>query len=55
VCNHESEEPDEYTAYDLGGAKPTVARHLVWLLAPAEAYAIDDHIGPECGEGPPQK
>ena len=45
----------EYTAYDLGGPKPTVARHLVWLLAPAEAYTIDDHIGPECGEAPPQQ
>jgi len=45
----------EYTAYDLGGPKPVVARHLVWLVAPAEAYQIDDHIGPECGEAPPQQ
>jgi hypothetical protein len=45
----------EYTAYDLGSPKPVVARHVVWLIAPAEAYQIDERIGPECGEPPPQQ
>jgi hypothetical protein len=40
----------EYTTYDLtaGAARP--ARHLVWLQLPADAYAIDERIGPSCGD-----
>jgi len=41
--------PGEYTTYDLGGGAARVGRHLVWLAAPAEAYAEDDHLGPACG------
>jgi hypothetical protein len=26
-----------------------VARHLVWLRLPPEAYAADERIGPRCG------
>lgn len=43
-----AEGPGEYTTYDLtAGAR--VARHLVWLRLPPEAYAIDERIGPSCG------
>jgi hypothetical protein len=43
-----AEGPGEYTVYDLtAGAR--VARHLVWLRLPPEAYAIDERIGPSCG------
>ena len=38
----------EYTTYDLANGKAAVGRHLVWLIAPPEAYAVDDRIGPEC-------
>jgi hypothetical protein len=42
-----AEGPGEYTVYDLtAGAR--VARHLVWLRLPPEAYAIDERIGPSC-------
>lgn len=37
----------EYATYDAAG--PRLARHLVWLRLPAEAYAIDERIGPSCG------
>ncbi len=43
----------EYTTYDLAANKATVGHHLVWLLAPAEAYVVDDRIGPECPHGAP--
>lgn len=43
----------EYTTYDLAPGKTTVGHHLVWLIAPAEAYAVDDRIGPECPRGAP--
>jgi hypothetical protein len=43
-----AEGPGEYTTYDLtAGAR--VARHLVWLRLPTEAYTIDERIGPSCG------
>ncbi|MEO7732581.1 MAG: hypothetical protein ABIY55_16555 [Kofleriaceae bacterium] len=38
----------EYATYDLGGGAATLARHLVWLVLPADAYAVDDHLGPSC-------
>jgi len=39
----------EYTIYDLtAGAR--VARHLVWLRLAPEAYAVDERIGPRCGD-----
>ena len=41
----------EYTTYDLSSGAPVVGHHLVWLLAPAEAYVVDDRIGPECPHG----
>ncbi|HEX4421436.1 MAG TPA: hypothetical protein VH165_26150 [Kofleriaceae bacterium] len=40
----------EYTTYDLIAGAPKVARHLVWLLLPPEAYAVDERIGPSCGD-----
>jgi hypothetical protein len=44
-----AEGPGEYAIYDLtAGAR--VARHLVWLRLPPEAYAIDERIGPSCGD-----
>ena len=44
----------EYASYDLAaGAAPKLGRHLVWLVGPAEAYAVDDHIGPECPHNAP--
>jgi hypothetical protein len=46
-----AEGPGEYTAYDLT-AGLRVARHLVWLRLPPEAYAIDERIGPSCGDDP---
>lgn len=43
-----AEGPGEYAIYDLtAGAR--VARHLVWLRLPPEAYAVDERIGPRCG------
>jgi hypothetical protein len=51
-----AEGPGEYAIYDLtAGAR--LARHLVWLRLPPEAYAIDERIGPRCsgdsaGAGP---
>ena len=42
-----AEGPGEYTIYDLtAGAR--VARHLVWLRLPPEAYPVDERIGPRC-------
>lgn len=44
----------EYATYDLAaGAAPKLAHHLTWLIAPAEAYAVDDRIGPECPHNAP--
>jgi hypothetical protein len=44
-----AEGPGEYATYDLtAGAR--LARHLVWLHLPPEAYAIDERIGPSCGD-----
>jgi hypothetical protein len=43
-----AEGPGEYAIYDLA-AGARVARHLVWLRLPSEAYAIDERIGPSCG------
>ena len=45
-----AEGPGEYSAYDLGGGKATVGRHLVWLLPHPESYEAIDHLGPVCGE-----
>jgi hypothetical protein len=42
----------EYATYDLGGGAATLARHLVWLVLPADAYAVDDHLGPSCAADP---
>jgi hypothetical protein len=39
----------EYTTYELSGGAAKVARHLVWLVLPPEAYAVDERIGPACG------
>lgn len=39
----------EYTSYDLAGGEARVARHLVWLRLSADAYALDERIGPSCG------
>jgi hypothetical protein len=36
----------EYATYHAAGAR--LARHLVWLRMPAEAYAVDERIGPSC-------
>lgn len=42
-----AEGPGEYAIYDLtAGAR--LARHLVWLRLPPEAYAVDERIGPRC-------
>nr|HEX4315179.1 hypothetical protein [Kofleriaceae bacterium] len=38
----------EYTAYDLGHGAATVGHHVVWLVDDAEAYVINDKIGPQC-------
>lgn len=38
----------EYTAYDLSPGRAAVGRHLTWLLAPVDAYAVEDTLGPEC-------
>lgn len=35
---------------DLPGANIKVARHLVWLMLSPDAYAVDEHIGPQCEE-----
>jgi hypothetical protein len=46
----------EYASYDLTGAAPRLAHHVVWLQLAPEAYAIDERIGPSCGgdDPPPQ-
>ena len=38
----------EYTAYDLSPGRAAAGRHLTWLVAPPEAYAVEDTLGPEC-------
>lgn len=38
----------EYSAYDLGSGAATLGRHLVWLVAPADAYPPLDRLGPDC-------
>jgi hypothetical protein len=38
----------EYTAYDLAPGRATSGRHLVWLVAPKDAYSVEDTLGPEC-------
>lgn len=40
----------EYTVYDLSGGAARVARHVVWLTLAADAYAIDERIGPSCSD-----
>jgi hypothetical protein len=42
-----AEGPGEYTIYDLT-AGTRVARHLVWLRLPPEAYTIASGSGPSC-------
>ncbi len=42
----------EYATYDLAGGAAKLARHLVWLVLPPEAYAVDDQLGPSCGAEP---
>jgi hypothetical protein len=39
----------EYASYDLAGGGAKLARHVVWLLLAADAYAVDERIGPSCG------
>jgi hypothetical protein len=41
----------EYATYDLAAGTARLARHLVWLMLAAEAYAVDERIGPMCGAG----
>ena len=38
----------EYATYDLTAGAARLARHLVWLVLPPEAYAVDESIGPSC-------
>jgi hypothetical protein len=38
----------EYTTYELAGGAAKVARHVVWLVLPPAAYAVDERIGPSC-------
>ena len=45
-----AEGPGEYSAYDLGGGKPVLGHHLVWLRPDPESYEIVDHLGPVCDE-----
>jgi len=42
--------PGEYASYDLGGGGVRLAHHVVWLQLAPEAYAIDERIGPSCGD-----
>lgn len=39
----------EYATYDLADGTAKLARHLAWLLLGADAYAVDERIGPSCG------
>jgi hypothetical protein len=39
----------EYTTYELTAGAAKVARHVVWLVLPPEAYVVDEQIGPSCG------
>jgi hypothetical protein len=41
--------PGEYTTYDLVDGKPSVGRHLVWLLPHPDSYAAVAALGPDCG------
>lgn len=38
----------EYATYDLSPTGAALARHVVWLLADASAYGVDDRVGPVC-------
>jgi len=40
--------PGEYAMFDVtpGGAK--LAHKITWMLAPDEAWAMIDHLGPLC-------
>ncbi len=40
----------EYATYELSPDGAKLARHLVWLRDNAEAYELDDHLGPNCDE-----
>ena len=46
--------PGEYATYDLAAGKATLAHHVTWMLAPAEAWESVDHLGPVC-EAPEAK
>jgi len=38
----------EYATYDLVAGTAKLAGHLVWLVLAADAYAVDERIGPSC-------
>jgi hypothetical protein len=38
----------EYATYDLAAGTAKLGRHLVWLLLGADAYAVDEQLGPSC-------
>ncbi|HET9622334.1 MAG TPA: hypothetical protein VFP84_13270, partial [Kofleriaceae bacterium] len=37
-----------YSTYDLVAGAAKLARHLVWLILPAEEYTVDARLGPSC-------
>jgi hypothetical protein len=43
-----AEGPGEYAVYDYTAGKPTLARHVQWMLAPNDAWDMVDHLGAIC-------
>jgi hypothetical protein len=43
-----AEGPGEYATYDLVPGKATLGHHVTWMLAPADAWDMVDHLGPLC-------
>lgn len=46
-----AEGPGEFAIYDPSGK---LARHVTWMIAPAEAWDMVDHLGPLCPQEPPK-
>jgi hypothetical protein len=44
--------PGEYATYDLAPGKATLGHHIEWMLAPADAWEMLDHLGPVCDAAP---
>jgi hypothetical protein len=44
--------PGAYATYDLTPGRATLGHHIEWMLAPADAWEMLDHLGPICDAVP---